>query len=115
MEELAGRNPRSDHVRQRQPGRWIDGIPTERPGRAEGPERVCHLLLGDLDGHADAEQTMRDLQEHLPLGMSIPVVQEQQPEHVSSVPEQLCLCIIVYSGGRMKTIIRKRKVSLVLL
>lgn len=77
MEKLAGHNPRSDHVRQRQLGGWTDGIPAERARSAEGPERVCHLLFGNLDGHADAEQTVRDLQEHLPLCVSVPVVQEQ--------------------------------------
>lgn len=51
------------------------------------------LLLGHFDGHANTEQAVRDVQEHLPLGVSVPVVQEQQPEHVPAVPEQFCLCI----------------------
>ena len=93
MEELAAHDPGSDHVRQWKPGRWADGLPTERAGCSEGPERVCHLLLGHLDRHADTEQAMRDLQEHVPLGLSVPVVQEQQPEHLSVVPEQLCICV----------------------
>lgn len=93
MEELASDDPRSDHVCERQPGGWATGVPTERAGRTEGPERMCDLLLGDLDGHADTQQALRDLQEHVPLGVSVPVVQEQQPEHVSAVSEQLCLCI----------------------
>lgn len=95
MEELAPDHPRGDHVRQRQLGRRTAGIPTKRAGGTEGAERMRNLLLGDLDGHADAEQKVRDVQEHVPLGVSIPVVQEQQPEHVSAVPQQFCICMSV--------------------
>lgn len=77
MEELAAHHPGSHHVCQWQPGGWIDGIPEERARSTEGPERVRNLLLGDLNRHADTEQTMCDLQEHLPLRVSVPVVQEQ--------------------------------------
>jgi len=77
VEELAAHDPRSHHVRQWQPGGWIDGIPTKRARSAEGTERVCNLLLSHLDGHADPQQTVRYLQEHLPLCLSVPVVQEQ--------------------------------------
>lgn len=86
MEELAAHNSGSHHVRQWQPGGRFDGIPEERARSTEGPERVCHLLLGNLNGHADTEQTMRNLQEYLPLCVSVPVVQEQQPEHMPTVP-----------------------------
>ena len=98
MEELVAHDPRSNHVRQRQPGGWADGIPPERTGRSEGPERMCHLLLCYLDGHADTEQTVRYLQEHLPLCVSLQVVQEQQPEYLSVVSEQFCLCISALKG-----------------
>ena len=102
MEELVAHNPRSNHVRQRQLGGWVDGIPAERTGRSEGPERMCHLLLGHLDGHADTEQTVRYLQEHLPLCVSLPVVQEQQPEYLPTVPEQFCLCISALKRGFLR-------------
>lgn len=98
MEELAPDDPGRDHVRQRQPGGWAVGVPTERAGGAEGAERMRHLLLGDIDGHADAEQAVRDLQEHVPLGVSVPVVQEQQPEYLSAVPQQLCVCVSIVVG-----------------
>lgn len=38
---------------------------------------------------------MRHLQEHIPLGLPVPLVQEQQPEHVPVVPQQLCICLSV--------------------
>lgn len=94
MEGLDDHNPGGDHVRERKPGRRAAGLPEERAGSHEGTERVRDLLLGHLNGHADAEQAVRDVQEHLPLGVSVPVVQEQQPEQLSSVPEQLQLCVI---------------------
>lgn len=87
MEELAADDPGRDHVRQRQPGGWPAGVPPERTGRVEGTERMRDLLLGDLDGYADAEQAVRDMQEYVPLGVSVPVVQEQQPEYLSAVSE----------------------------
>lgn len=55
VEELAPDDTGSDHVRQRQPGRRTASVQTERAGGIEGPERMCDLLLGDLNGHADAE------------------------------------------------------------
>ena len=93
MEELAADDTRSHHVRQRQLGGRATGIPQERPGGVEGTERVCNLLLGDLHRHANPEQEMRDVQEHVPLGVPVPVVQEQQPEYMSVVPQQLRVCI----------------------
>lgn len=77
MEELASYHPRSDHVCERQYCGRTAGLPEERPRCFEGTERVRDLLLRHLDGHADSEQAMRHLQEHIPLGVSVPVVQEQ--------------------------------------
>lgn len=91
MEELVAHDPGSHYVRQWQPGGRANGIPEERARSIEGPERVCHLLLGDLNRHADTEQAMRNLQEYFPLRVLVQVVQEQQPKHMPTVPEQLCL------------------------
>ena len=91
--QLVADHPRGDHVCQRQPGGWAAGVPEERAGSAQGAERVRDLLLSDFNRHADAEQAVRDVQEHVPLGVSVPVVQEQQPEHMPTVPEQLCVCV----------------------
>lgn len=93
MEELAADDPGCDYVFQRQPSRRVVGLPTERPRCSEGPERVCYLLLCYLNRHADTKQAVCHLQEHLPLGLSVPLVQEQQPEYLSSLPKQLCLCL----------------------
>jgi hypothetical protein len=65
---------RSDHVLERQLGGRLDGVQEERAGCIEGAERMCYLLFRHLDRHADPEQTVRDLQEHLPFGLSVPVV-----------------------------------------
>ena len=93
MEELATDDPGSHYVCQWQSGRRVVGLPTKRPRCSEGPERVCYLLLCYLNGYANTEQAVCHLQEHLPLGLSVPLVQEQQPEHLPSVPKQLCLCL----------------------
>lgn len=93
MEELAADDPGSYYVCQWQPGRWLTGLPKERAGCSEGPKRVCYLLLCYFNRHADTKQAVCHLQEHLPLGLSVPLVQEQQPEHLSSLPKQLCLCL----------------------
>lgn len=76
MEELARDHPGRDYVCQWQSGRWTPCVPEERAGRIEGPERMCHLLLGYLYGYADPEQEVRNVQERVPLCMSVPVVQE---------------------------------------
>lgn len=93
MEELGADHPGRHHVLEWQPCRWLAGVQEERAGSPEGPERVRDLLLGHFNRHADAEQAMRDLQKHIPFCLSVPMVQEQQPEHMPSVPEQFCLCL----------------------
>lgn len=77
MEELAPDHPGRDYVRKRQPRRRSPCVQTKCPGCIEGPERMRNLLLGYLDGHADAEQAVRDLQELVPLCLSLSLVQEQ--------------------------------------
>ena len=74
MEELASYHSGSDHVCERQHcGRTV-GLPEERPRCLEGAERVRDLLLRHLDGYADPQQAMCHLQEHIPLGVSVPMV-----------------------------------------
>lgn len=75
MAELASHYPRSYHVLS-QPRRRASRIPTKRAGCLQRAERMRYLLLGDFNGHADAEQALCDVQECLPLGLLIPLVQE---------------------------------------
>jgi len=39
-----------------------------------------YLLLGHVGKDADPEQEVRDVQEHVPFRLLVPVVQEQQRE-----------------------------------
>lgn len=75
MAELAPCYPRSHYVLP-QSRRRPSCVPTKRAGRPQGAERVRYLLLGDFNGHADTEQGLCDLQEYLPLGLLVPLVQE---------------------------------------
>lgn len=61
VEELADDHSGCHHVCQWQHDRWTASIPEERAGGAQGPERVRYLLQCHLDGHADAEQALRDV------------------------------------------------------
>ncbi|KAJ5167135.1 uncharacterized protein N7482_005916 [Penicillium canariense] len=51
-------------------------------------------VQGALKGQ-NPEQAMCHLQEYLPLGLPVPMVQEQQPEHLPALPQQLCICLNV--------------------
>jgi hypothetical protein len=76
-----------DNFIERQHHRRADDLPAQRRGRAQGPDRVRHLLLDHLDGQEDAGQEVRHLQERVPPHLSVQVVPDQPPEHVSAMPE----------------------------
>ena len=65
------------HLLDRQPHRRSDRLPKECSGGTERPDRVCYLLQYHRHRHEDTRQEMWDVQEHVPLGMLVQMVQEQ--------------------------------------
>lgn len=74
MAQLDAHHPGCNNVFEWKPRGRSPCFPPKCPGRPQGTERVRHLLFGDFNGHADAQQAVRDVQECVPFGVFVPVV-----------------------------------------
>ena len=63
---------------------------------------MCHLLLDHLDRQEDAGQEVWHVQERLPPHLSVQVVPDQPPEHLSAVSESDRLLGIALGFGALR-------------